>query len=248
MAKPRGLLEVYSENIERNLRFLKQRYYEHGSKVSRFLASQLKKQTSLTIIQKVKDRDSEKPFLYKPDEISEAFATFYKKLYSNTDTCTDPKTLGIYLENIKLPKLSDETSQAIDGPITREEIVEAIKGLKNNKSPGSDGYCNKFYKVFVDDLSLILEKAYRYAFEIGELPQNWKETIISLIYKEGKDPTECSSYRPIALQNSDCKILTTILAKKLKSVITTLVHPDQTGFIAGRHLSDNICCHVWHWL
>ena len=110
--------------------------------------------------------------------------------------------------------------------------MEAIRGLKNSKSPGLDGYCNEFYKVFVDDLSPVLEKAYRTVFETEELPHNWKETIITVIYKEGKDPTECSSYRPIALQNSDCKILTTILANRLKSVITTLVHPDQIGFIA----------------
>uniref|UniRef100_A0A8C1BL18 Reverse transcriptase domain-containing protein n=1 Tax=Cyprinus carpio TaxID=7962 RepID=A0A8C1BL18_CYPCA len=174
------------------------------------------------------------------NEISGAFATFYKKLYSNTDTCTEFEQIDAYLESINLPKLSEEDSQAIDRTIMREEIIETIKGLKNGKSPGSDGYCNEFYKAFVDDISPILEKAYAYAFERGEFPPNWKETIILVIHKEGKDPTECSSYRPIALQNSDCKILTSILAKRLKTVITTLVHQDQTGFITGRQLSDNI--------
>lgn len=166
------------------------------------------------------------------------------------------KKIYAYLESINLPKLSEEDSQAIERPITKEEIVETIKGLKNCKSPGSDGYCNKLY-------SPILEKAYAYAFEKGEFPPNWKETIISVIHKEGKDPTECSSYRPIALQNSDCIKLTSIRTKRFKTVITTPVHPDQTGFITGRQLSDNIRrllnvmsypmpslnqCHVWHWL
>ena len=50
-----------------------------------------------------------------------------------------------------------------------------------------------------------------------------------MIHKEGKGPTECSCYRPIELQNSDCKILTTILEKRLKS-----------GFSVGRQLSDDI--------
>ena len=81
--------------------------------------------------------------------------------------------------------------------------METIKGFKNSKSLGSDGYCNGFYKAFVDYISPILEKAYAHAFEKGEFPPNRKETIILVIHKGGKDPTVCSSYRPIALQNSD---------------------------------------------
>jgi len=69
------------------------------------------------------------------------------------------KKIDAYLEGINLPKLSEEDSQAIDRPITREEIVETIKGLTNSKSPGSGGYYNEFYKTFVDDISPILEKA-----------------------------------------------------------------------------------------
>lgn len=52
---------------------------------------------SLTVVQKIKNNDSDKPFLYKPDEISGAFATFYKKLYSNTDTCTEFEKTDAYL-------------------------------------------------------------------------------------------------------------------------------------------------------
>lgn len=36
------------------------------------------------------------------------------------------------------------------------------------------------------------------------------------------------------------KLLTSILAKRLGKFITNIIHPDQTGFIAGRQLSDNI--------
>lgn len=110
----RALGDLLTDNAERNLRFLKQRYYEHGSRASKLLAFQLKKQMSLTVVQKIKNNDPDKPFLYKPDEISGAFATFYKKLYSNMDTCTEFEKIYAYLESINLPKLSDEDSQAID--------------------------------------------------------------------------------------------------------------------------------------
>ena len=68
-----------------------------------------------------------------------------------------------------------------------------------------------------------------------------EDAIISVIPKEHKDPTDCAFCRPIAHLNTDCKLLTFILAKRVEMVITTLIHPDQTCFIAGQHLSDNVC-------
>ena len=52
--------------------------------------------------------------------------------------------------------------------------METIKGFKNSKSLGSDGYCNGFYKAFVDYISPILEKAYAHAFEKGEFPSKFE--------------------------------------------------------------------------
>lgn len=61
-----ALGDLFTEDNERNVRFLKQRYYEHGSNASKLLAFQIKKQGSQTVVQKIKQNDPEKPFLYKP--------------------------------------------------------------------------------------------------------------------------------------------------------------------------------------
>lgn len=66
------------------------------------------------------------------------------------------------------------------------------------------------------------------------------DTTIVVIHKEGKDPTECQSYRPISLLNSDLRILTTILAKRVNKLIRQIIHPDQTGFIPERSYEDNL--------
>lgn len=47
---------------------------------------------------------------------------------------------------------------------------------------------------------------------------------------------------PIALLNSDFKIYSKVLAKRLEKHVHGLVHFDQTGFMRGRLASDNIQC------
>lgn len=60
------------------------------------------------------------------------------------------------------------------------------------------------------------------------------QAIITVLLMKGKDPLECSGYRPISLLCYDYKILPKILAFQLETVISALISPDQTGFIPGR--------------
>lgn len=62
---------------------------------------------------------------------------------------------------------------------------------------------------------------------------------IAVILKEGKDSSQCFSYRPIALLNADLKIFSKILATRLDEHIPSLIHQDQVGFTAGREGREN---------
>uniref|UniRef100_A0A3Q1CI10 Reverse transcriptase domain-containing protein n=1 Tax=Amphiprion ocellaris TaxID=80972 RepID=A0A3Q1CI10_AMPOC len=220
-----------------NLRFTNQKYYENGNRASRLLALRLKKQQSSNIVHKFQCNNS---VITKPDEISQEFAGFYKSMYSNTDTCTDDKELAKFLKDIELQELSEFMAKELDEPIREPEIQQVISTLKSNKSPGPDGYINEFYKTFKETISPLLLKAYHYALQSGTMAPSWREATVVVIHKEGKDPTKCESYRPISLLNTDLRILTAILARRVNRVITQIIHPDQTGFITGRNYGDNI--------
>ena len=163
-------------------------------------------------------------------------------MYKNTDTCCDYAELEEYLKRIKRIGLTDPTAKELDKPIEELEIKQVISSLKNNKSPGPDGYVNEFYKTFKDLLAPLLLNAYRYVLDSKSMAPSWTEaTIVIVIHKEGKDPTECQSYRPISLLNRDLSILTAILCRRVnRKIITQIIHPDQTGFITGRYYGDNV--------
>lgn len=64
--------------------------------------------------------------------------------------------------------------------------------------------------------------------------------IITILYKPDKNPTDCSSYRPICLLNTDHKLLSSLLATRLAKTIPQLINPDQTGFISQTEFVDNV--------
>ena len=112
--------------------------------------------------------------------------------------------------------------------------------MKRGKSPGDNGFTNEFYKKLKMQIAPSPKKAYNYALQTGKWAQTWQSSILTLIPKEGKDTTKCSSYMPISLLNTDYKRISAILANRLKTIITDIIDADQCGFIPGRYLADNI--------
>uniref|UniRef100_A0A3Q0R6D1 Reverse transcriptase domain-containing protein n=1 Tax=Amphilophus citrinellus TaxID=61819 RepID=A0A3Q0R6D1_AMPCI len=117
------------------------------------------------------------------------------------------------------------------------EIKQGFSSLQNNKNPGPDGYGNTFYKAFKDLLTPLLSKADHYALDSKTMAPSWTEATIVVIHKEGKDTTECQSYKPISLLKEDLRILTAILTRWFNQIITQIIHPDQTGFVELTNVS-----------
>ena len=67
-----------------------------------------------------------------------------------------------------------------------------------------------------------------------------KQGIITLIPKSDKDLSYLKNWRPITLLTVDHRILSSVLATRLKSTLNDLIHEDQTGFIKGRHMSEYV--------
>lgn len=105
-----------------------------------------------------------------------------------------------------------------------EQLDSAISKLKANKAPGTDGYPPEFYKTFRLHITPILLNCFNYILRGGEIPQSWREAVISVIPKEGKDASDCSSYRPISVLNVDYKLLASVLSKRLEGIIPELVN------------------------
>lgn len=71
-------------------------------------------------------------------------------------------------------------------PIIESEIKNAIEGLKNNKTPGPD-IENETIKTFVEVLTKPVIKIFNKIVETEQIPKQWKQTEIIILYKKGSE-------------------------------------------------------------
>ena len=128
----------------------------------------------------------------------------------------------------------------LEKPISKQELFDTIQSMKHNKSPGLDGFPIEFYIVFWKDLSDMILKSFNYSLQTGLMSSSQRNGVITLIPKKDKDTLYLKNYRPISLLTVDYKILAKTLANRLKRCLETLIHSDQSGFLKGRNIGNNV--------
>ena len=124
--------------------------------------------------------------------------------------------------------------------ITIEEASIVLKNMANDKSPGTSGFTTEFYKTFWKQLGNHLVNSLNYSYKIDKLPTTQCEGVITCIPKSDKDKRFLKNWRPISLLNIGYKILSGIIARRIKKFLPMIINPDQTGFMQGRFIGDNI--------
>ena len=67
-----------------------------------------------------------------------------------------------------------------------------------------------------------------------------KQAVITLIEKKGKDRTFLENWRPISLVNVDAKIMSKVIASRIKNVLPGIIHHNQTGYVKDRFIGETI--------
>lgn len=111
--------------------------------------------------------------------------------------------MGTFLDLINLPEVRDDQNEHLIQEITDEEVKTAISNLRPNKAAGPDGFPSEWYKEMRDLLTPVMKRTLNHVLKTGETPPSWRDAVISLIPKEGKDKLDCGSYRPISVLNQD---------------------------------------------
>lgn len=134
--------------------------------------------------------------------------------------------------------VSEQQNSELSMPITSEEVKCAVDSMHPAKSPGCDGLNPGFYQAYWTIVGRDVVEFCQHFFNTGELPAGVNNTLVCLIPKV-KSPRKMTDLRPISLCNVLFRILSKVMANRLKSCLPGLISDKQSAFVEGRLLTDN---------
>ena len=141
---------------------------------------------------------------------------------------------------MNIRKLSEEQKQSCEGEISLEEFKSILESFQKNKSPGNDGIPIAFYKTCWNLISDSFIECVNESFKFGEMSCTQRKAVITLIEKQGKDRTLMENWRPISLINVDAKIISKVIAARVKDVLPNIIHHNQTGNVKDRYIGETV--------
>ena len=235
-AKKAKLNDIQKEKIEGMMLRSRSRYEDLGEKPTRYFFNLEKRNYTSKVIQKLINAEGEE--VTNTADILKYQSEFYKNLYKETNSDKKISIQSVLGENET--KLSDKDSQDLEGEIAYSELAFALKSMKNDKSPGLDGFTVEFFKFFWVDIGNFILNSLNYGYRTGSLSITQKQGVITCIPKPNKSRFNLKNWRPISLLNVIYKLASAVISNRLKKVLDNLINENQKGFIAGRFLGENV--------
>jgi hypothetical protein len=143
------------------------------------------------------------------------------------------------LNGIEFQTLTEDDNNLLMAPFSVVEVKEAIWSSDGSKCPGPDGFNFKFLKVCWDIIKGDIMDFLHEFFSSANLPKAFTASFLALIPKKDH-PQGLADYRPICLISSMYKILSKILAGRLKLVMGKIISKVQSAFLPNRQILDGV--------
>ncbi|GAU26741.1 hypothetical protein TSUD_317390 [Trifolium subterraneum] len=167
---------------------------------------------------------------HKQEELCEVAKSYFDTLFKPRDGDHDP------VLNLIQPRVTDDDNLVLTAPITKVEIQQALFQMHPDKSPGPDGFNPAFYQRFWEQCSDDIFSAASTWLERGYFPTSLNDKNICLIPK-CDNPTSMKDLRQLC--NVLYKMISKVLANRLKCCLDKCVSQEQSAFVEGRSILDN---------
>lgn len=156
---------------------------------------------------------------------------FYKNLYCSEGSMDMESVLSTVPR-----KVTQVMNSSLLEPFSEMEIKEAMFQMFPTKSPGTDGFPAHFFQRHWDLCGTEVVSVVMRVLNGEDDPDN---TFVVLIPKVAVTE-ELGQFRPISLCNVIYRIASKVLANWLKTILLEIVSEEQSAFVPGRLITDNI--------
>lgn len=207
-------------------------WLQAGDKNTKYFHSKTKQRRHINRITCLQD-DQGKLFSTAKD-IRKHVEHYFRSLYTSNGCTLDSNLLKGIPSTV-----TEEINSNITAPVTEREIKSAVFAMDPDKSPGPDGMTPAFYQQHWDIIKTGVISFVQLFFQHNRLDPRINETHICLIPKV-ENPVSIKDYRPISLANVAYKIISKVLAERLKPWLHRIVSDNQSAFIPERLITDNV--------
>ena len=172
-----SLILRYEHTLSKLNQYYEQRskkgWVKYGDRNTRFFHQAVLKRRKRNTICSIKDENDVTHF--KPSLIANAFVNYFRFIFSSTNINVGRPFLGTHL-----PENSEDLTYSIPD---KNEILQILKDMKLNASPGPDGFNVEFYLAtweWIGEVTQLVVNFYR----TGILPPHISDTNIALIPKK----------------------------------------------------------------
>jgi hypothetical protein len=117
--------------------------------------------------------------------------------------------------------------------VSVEEVKETVFEMPKDKSPGPNGWTQELFQSFFEILGKDILSAIEESRLTGFIPGALNATFFALIPKVNK-LINFHDYRPTALCNFVYKVISKIIASRIKSKFSVCISHEQFGFFKDR--------------
>ena len=207
-------------------------WLKHGDRNTKFFHSKASQRRRWNFIEGIKNADG--VWVEEVEDVAEVASDYFMNIF-NAGTCDRMEECLSTVNH----KIIDDMLEVLSRPFSSEEVKAALFQMGPTKAPKLDGMNALFYKIFWHIVGNEVIDAMLDFLHSGNMEPDINNTHIVLIPKV-KKLEKMAGFRSISLCNVIYKIISKVLANRLKLILPQIISNSQSAFVPGCLITDNV--------